>query len=72
MPALTVKVADGSLLTFKLGPERVLLASDLELKAVTVKYAAASCTGELIALAVTNAAGVTVVLRDEPGRPAWR
>jgi hypothetical protein len=75
MPTLTIKVANGSLLTFKLGPERILLASDLELKAgepVTVKYAVASCTGELIALSVTNAAGVTVVLRDELGRPAWR
>ncbi|MDR3701405.1 MAG: hypothetical protein P4L56_17285 [Candidatus Sulfopaludibacter sp.] len=75
MPTLTVKVSDGSLLTFKLGPERVLLAFDLELKAgesVTVKYAVASCTGESIAMAVTNAAGVTVVLRDELGRPAWR
>lgn len=75
MPALTIKVADGSLLTFKLGPERVLLAADLELKAgepVTVQYASATCTGELLALSVTNAGGVTVVLRDKTGRPAWR
>ena len=74
MPTLTVKSADGSLLTFKLGPERVLLASDLELKAgdlVTVKYASLSCCEDLVALAITNAAGGTVVLRDESGRPLW-
>jgi hypothetical protein len=75
MPTLTVKTAEGTLLTFKLGPERVLLQSDLELKAgdrITVKYAVASCTGELIALAVTDASGTTVVLRDDLGRPGWR
>src|SRR5262245_60921883 len=32
MPTLTLKLSDGTLLTFKLGPERILLESDLELK----------------------------------------
>ncbi len=75
MPTLTLKTADGEFLTFKLGPERVLLQSDLELKAgdrITVKYAVASCSGELIALAITDLSGNTVALRDDLGRPAWR
>jgi len=74
MPTLALKVADGTLLTFRLGPERVLLASDLELKPgepVTVKYAASAAYEVLVALAITNAAGTTVTLRDESGRPGW-
>lgn len=75
MPTLTLKLASGTLLTFRLGPERILLASDFELKAgdqVTVTYATSIATGELIALSITNAAGQTIVLRDEAGRPGWR
>jgi hypothetical protein len=75
MPALTLKTVDGTLLTFKLGPERVLLAADFELKPgeqVTVRYAQASCTGDLVALSLTNAAGATVVLREDDGTPNWR
>lgn len=75
MPTLTLKTAEGKLLTFKLGPERVLLDSDLEIKPgdlVTIKYAVASCSEELVALSVTNAAGTTLVLRDDNDKPAWR
>jgi hypothetical protein len=75
MPTLTLRVADGALVTFKLGPERIFLASDLELKVgeqVTVKYASSTCCDELVAIAITNSAGKTVVLRDENGRPGWR
>ena len=75
MPTLTLRTADGSLLTFKLGPERVLLQSDLELKAgdpVTVLYVSPGCRDELVALSITSAAGKTVVLRDGSGRPGWR
>jgi hypothetical protein len=74
MPVLVVKTADGKLVTFKLGPERILLAADFELKAgevVTVKYALETCTDELVALALTNAAGRTVTLRDDDCTPAW-
>ena len=75
MPTLTLRVVDGALVTFKLGPERILLESDLELKVgeqVTVKYASSTCCAELVALAITNGTGKTVVLRDESGRPGWR
>jgi hypothetical protein len=73
MPSLTLRGVDGALVTFKLGPERILLESDLELKVgeqVTVKYAS-TCCEELVALAMTNSAGKTVVLRGEDGRPVW-
>lgn len=73
MPVLILQTADGQLLTIKIGPERILLAADLELRPgdpVTVVYAA-DCLGEAIALQITNSAGVTVMLRDELGRPAW-
>lgn len=73
MPTLVLKTADGQLLSIKIGPERVLLAADFELKAgdaVTVLYTT-DCQGEYLALQITNAAGVTVVLRDSLGRPAW-
>jgi hypothetical protein len=75
MRTLTLRVADGALVTFKLGPERILLASDLELKVgeqVTVKYASSTCCDKLVALAITNSAGKTVVLRDETRRPGWQ
>jgi hypothetical protein len=74
MPTLVLKTADGTLLNIRLGPERLLLESDLELKPgdpVTVTYAIASCSGELVALAITDVSGTTVVLRDETGRPLW-
>jgi hypothetical protein len=75
MPMLTLRVADGTVLRLKLGPERVLLESDIELKPgepATVKYVSYACSDELVALTVTNAAGKTVVLREENGRPGWR
>ena len=73
MPTLVLKTADGKLLTVRLGPERVLLASNLELKtgdAVTVQYAV-SCQDELVALSITDATGTTATLRDGTGRPLW-
>ena len=73
MPSLTLKTAAGKLLVIKLGPERILLGSDLELKAgdaVTVKYAVTAHDDELIALAITKG-GVTITLRGEDCRPAW-
>jgi hypothetical protein len=66
MPTLTLKTADGQTITMKIGPERILLAKDFELKPgdqVTAKYALATCTNEYVALELTNPAGVTVVLR---------
>jgi hypothetical protein len=72
-PSLTVKLDDGTLLTVEIGPARVVLESDLELKAgskITVLYAEAPCCDELVALELT-VDGKTLVLRDEVGRPAW-
>ena len=75
MPSLVLKTAAGKLLTIKLGPERMLLATDLELKAgdsITVKYAEMACDDdELVALAITKG-GVTVTLRGDDCRPAWQ
>jgi len=73
-PTLTLRSGD-QLLTFKLGPERVLLESGLELNpgaTLIVRYAVAACTGELLALALTDAEGNTLVLRTDSGQPAWR
>jgi hypothetical protein len=73
MPSLTLKTAAGKLLVIKLGPERILLGSDLELKAgdaVTVKYAATSHDGELVALAITKGS-VTITIRGDDCRPVW-
>jgi hypothetical protein len=73
MPTLTLKTSAGRLLEIKLGPERILLNADFELKAgdsITVKYAVTSHDDELIALAITKS-GVTVTLRGEDCRPAW-
>lgn len=72
-PFLVLKSGD-TLLTIKLGPERVLLDEDFEIKAGTqlsVKFGLASCTGEFVALELTDAAGRTLVLRDSGGAPAW-
>lgn len=66
LPVLTLKTSGGALIAMKIGPERILLAADFELKpgdAVTAAYAHATCTDEFVALELTNAAGVTVVLR---------
>ncbi len=66
-PTLVLKLADGSLLTLKLGSERLILASDFELNAgvtLTAKYAESTCTGELVALQLTDASGKTLILRD--------
>lgn len=75
MPTLTLKTSDGSVLLLKLGPERVLLAADVELAVgdrITVKYARLSCTDELVVLSLTTASGQTLVLRNDDGTPAWR
>lgn len=66
-PTLVLKLADASLLTIKLGSERLILASDFELNpgaTITVKYAVATCTGELVALQLTDASGNTLTLRN--------
>jgi hypothetical protein len=71
-PTLVVKAGAASI-TIKIGPERVLFASDIELtagSAVSVKYGLATCSNENVALSLT-AGGVTVVLRQDDGRPAW-
>lgn len=73
MPTLVLN-ADGKLMTFKIGPERILLEADFELnpgQTVTVKYAYETCTEEYLALQITNTAGVTVTLRNDDGTPAW-
>lgn len=72
-PTLTLKTGD-KLMTFKLGPERLFLQADFELiggATLTVRYAVAACTGELIALSLTDAFGNTLVLRTDLGQPAW-
>ena len=72
-PELVLKTADG-LLTLELGPERIILGSDLELKpgsTLTVKYALATCEDEVVALQLTDSAGNTVLLRHDNGMPAW-
>ena len=66
-PTLVLKLADNTLLTVKLGSERLILASDFELNSgaeLTVKYALATCTGELVALQLTDANGKTLTLRN--------
>jgi hypothetical protein len=73
MPTLTLKTPDGKLLAVRLGPERILLEADLELKAgdaITVRYAVTSHDGELVALAISRG-GVTVTLRGDDCRPLW-
>ena len=73
MPSLTLKTSAGKLLVLKLGPERILLEADLELKAgdaITVKYAVTSHEDELVALAITKGS-VTITLRGDDGRPLW-
>lgn len=72
-PTMALKTEAG-IVTLKLGPERVLLGSDFELKAgatITVKYGLATCSEENLALVLTNAAGKTLKLRNDDGTPAW-
>ncbi len=73
-PSLVLKLDDGTLLTVRIGPERTLLGNDFELargEKAEVKYAQASGCDELVALEITNAAGVRLVLRGENGFPVW-
>ena len=75
MPTLTLKTAAGALLAVKLGPERILLAADIQLKAgdsITVRYASETCTDELVALSITTASGAIIRLRDDDCMPAWQ
>jgi hypothetical protein len=72
MPTLTLKLDNGSLLTVKIGSERLLLASDFELNpgdVLTVKYAQCTCADELVALQLTDAKGNTLTLRNDDGTP---
>lgn len=72
-PVVVIKSGD-TLVTIKLGPERILLDADFEIKAgmtLTVKYALATCTDEFVALSLTDSAGHTIVLRNDDGSPAW-
>ena len=74
MPSLVLKTSDGKILTIKIGPERILQAADFEVAAgdnLTVRYAV-MCTGDTVALELTNSAGVKLVLRNDDGTPAWR
>jgi hypothetical protein len=66
-PTMVLKLADTTLLTIKLGSERLILASDFELnpgETLTVKYAESTCAGELVALQLTDANGKTLILRN--------
>ncbi len=72
-PTLVLKVGE-VLLTIELGPERILLDRDLELKpgaTLTVKYAQTTCCDAYVALQITDADGHTLVLRHDDGTPAW-
>ena len=74
MPTLVLATADGRDLTIKIGPERVLQAADFEIRTgdkLTVKYGV-NDWDELAALELTNAQGVTLVLRNADCSPAWR
>jgi hypothetical protein len=74
MPSLVVKTTAGALVSMKLGPERVLLAADFELKAgdkVSAKYSHETCTDENVALQLTNSVGVTLTLRNSDGTLNW-
>ncbi len=72
MPTLTLKLDNGTLLTVKIGSERLLLASDFELNpgsALTVKYAQCTNADELVALQLTDAKGNMLTLRNDDGTP---
>lgn len=73
MPTLVLR-AGTQLLTLKIGPERILLDADFELKegqTITVRYGRETYEDEYVALQITNAAGQTVKLRDDDGSPNW-
>jgi hypothetical protein len=72
LPTLVLKLADSTLLTVKIGPERLILANDFELNPgdkLTVKYAACTCTDEFVALQLIDSAGTTLTLREDDGTP---
>ncbi|HZT30310.1 MAG TPA: hypothetical protein VFA33_10530 [Bryobacteraceae bacterium] len=73
MPTLTLAV-DGASLSVRIGPERVLLEADFPLHVgdqITARIALATCTGQYVALSLTNAQGTTLVLRNDDGAPVW-
>jgi hypothetical protein len=73
-PTLTLLTQSGSLLTFKLGPERVLLASDVELipgAQLTIEYVSSACADELIVLRIVDTDGDVLILRDSNAVPVW-
>jgi hypothetical protein len=72
-PVLVLKSGD-TLLTIRIGPERVLLDADFEVKAgmnLTVKYGLATCSDEFVALELTDVVGRRIILRDQDGSPLW-
>jgi hypothetical protein len=72
LPTLVLKLADSTLLTVKIGPERLILANDFELNpgaTLTVKYALSTCTDEFVALQLTDSTGTILTLRDDDGTP---
>ena len=74
-PSITIRTSEGELITAQLGPERVLLDADVELKAgqqITAKLAKCSYRDEYLVLELTLADGTTIVLRDSDGTPVWR
>jgi hypothetical protein len=73
-PNVVLRVSDGKLLTVKLGPEHILLEADFALVVgdkLTVTYALATCSNEIVALELMDAAGNKLVLRNADGTPAW-
>lgn len=71
-PAIVLDVG-GKLVTVRIGPLRVLFATDLELApgdVVSVIAAQETCTGNLVALKL-SVGDQTVQLRNPDGRPAW-
>jgi hypothetical protein len=73
-PSLVLAM-DNVLITVKLGPERILLHNDFELRQgmrLTVKYGLATCTAENVALQLTDPeTNFTLVLRNDDGAPVW-
>lgn len=73
-PSLMLETPDGRSFDIRIGPERILLRSNFELKVgetVTVKFALAIAANHCVALEITNSAGATLVLRNPDGTPAW-